>query len=154
MKKIVTVLLVVLMLCSLCGCGKKGFDVKDLEPSAFEGVEFSQLVQMYIKQRTVTDETGELAIALENSSDIDYTFDALTVLEVSIDGKWYRVPALSEAITMELYTLPAGSTEQAMFYIAGAYDTLPEGDYRIVKQLVDAEGNIVPVCAQFTIGRA
>ena len=153
MKKIVIAALVLVMLLSLCGCAKKGFDAGKLQPSEYAGIEMNTLVQMFIKQRTVTDATERLTLTLENTGEADYSFDAVQRLEVLLDGVWYVVPNKSEAVTMQLFHLPAGSTEEVEFVISGCYDKLVEGTYRIVKILVDADGATALASAEFNIGR-
>lgn len=154
MKKMIVIALALVMLLGLCGCAKKnGFDAKDLQPSEYADMEINDRVQLFIKQRTVTDTTGEIAIALENLTDSDFSFDAVQRLEVMLDGKWYVVPDKSDAVTMQLFHLPAGSTEETSFVFAGHYDELGEGTYRIVKLLVDSEGSTAAAAAEFTIGQ-
>lgn len=154
MKKITAIALALVMLLSLCACAKEtGLDAKDLQLSEYAQLDINDRVQLFIKQRTVTDTTGEIAIALENLSEADFTFDAVQRLEVLLDGQWYVVPDKSDAVTMQLFHLPAGSTEETSFFFGGHYDELGEGTYRIVKLLVDAEGNTAVAAAEFTIGQ-
>lgn len=153
MKKILVIALALVMLLSLSACAKKGFNVKEMQKSEYEGMEMNTLVQMFIKQKTVTDATEELTLALENLGEGDYSFDAVQRLEVLLDGVWYVVPNKSEAVTMQLFHLPAGSTEEVGFVLSGCYDKLVEGTYRIVKVLVDADGATTLASAEFSIGR-
>ena len=110
MKKMIIVALALVMLLSLSACAKKaGFDAGELQPSEFAQLEINDRVQLFIKQRTVTDTTGEITIALENLSEDEFSFDAVQRLEVLLDGQWYVVPDKSDAVTMQLFHLPAGA---------------------------------------------
>ena len=154
MKKIIAAALALVMVFALCACSKKtGFDAKELQLSEYAGLDINDRVQLFIKQRTVTDATSEVAIVLENISEADFSFDAVQRLEVMLDGQWYVIPDKSDTVTMQLFHLPAGSTEEASFVFAGHYDKLPQGSYRIVKLLVDAEGNTAVAAAEFNIGQ-
>ena len=141
------------MLLSLCACGAKGFDKKNMQLSEYDGFAVNELVQMFIKQKTVTDTTEQVTLFIENLSDKDFSFDAASRLEVNIDGSWYLIPPKSDAMTMQLYHLPAGGSEEAEFIFAGNYDKLPEGSYRIVKLFVDTDGNQALAASEFNIGR-
>ena len=153
MKKFLIIVCSLALVLSLCACGNGGFDKKKLQLSEYDGVELSEDIMMYIKQKTVTDATEELALFFENLSDKEYTFDAAARLEVNIDGSWYLIAPKSDAMTMQLYHLPANGSEETGFNLAGNYDKLPEGSYRIVKLFVDAEGAQAVAAAEFAIGR-
>jgi len=153
MKKFLIIVCALALVLSLCACGNGGFDKKKLQLSEYDGVELSEDIMMYIKQKTVTDATEELALFFENLSDKEYTFDAAARLEVMLDGSWYLIAPKYDAMTMELYHLPANGSEEGSFIISGNYDKLPEGSYRIVKLFVDAEGAQAVAAAEFAIGR-
>lgn len=153
MKKICILICAMAMLLSLCACGAKGFDKKDMQLSEYDGVAANELVQMFIKQKTVTDATEQLTLFIENLSDKDFSFDAAARLEVYLDGNWYLIPPKSDAMTMQLYHLTVGGSEEVIFNLAGNYDKLSEGNYRIVKIFVDTDGNQALAASEFTIGR-
>ncbi|MBQ8216664.1 MAG: hypothetical protein IJZ91_01760 [Oscillospiraceae bacterium] len=153
MKKLILMICAVAMLLSLCACGAKGFDKKNMQLSEYDGVAVNELVQMFIKQKTVTDATEELSLFIENLTDKDYSFDAAARLEVNLDGSWYLIAPKSDAMTMQLYHLPANGSEETGFNLAGNYDKLPEGSYRIVKLFVDTDGSQALAAAEFNIGR-
>lgn len=153
MKKLILMICAVAMLMSLSACGAKGFDKRDMQLSEYDGVAANELVQMFIKQKTVTDATEKLTLFIENLSGSEFSFDAASRLEVNIDGSWYLIPPKSDAMTMQLYHLPAGGSEEAEFIFAGNYDKLPEGSYRIVKLFVDTDGNQALAASEFNIGR-
>lgn len=153
MKKLIAVICVLCAMLALCSCAGRGHDASKLQLSEFDSALVNEAVQMFIKQKTVTDATEELVLYIENLGDREYSFDAAARLEVLLDGHWYLLPPKSDAMTMQLYHLPAGGSEEASFVIAGNYDKLPEGSYRIVKTFVDSEGLMACAAAEFSIGR-
>lgn len=153
MKRFIVVICALAMCLVLGACSSKGFDVKELQLSEYDAVAVNELVQMFIKQKTVTDATEELSLYIENLSDRDFSFDAAARLEVYLDGHWYLIPPKSDAMTMQLFHLPVDGSEETGFVLTGNYDKLPEGSYRIVKAFVDAEGGMAYAEAQFNIGR-
>ena len=153
MKKLITVIAVLCLMLALTACAAKGHDASKLQLSEFDAASVNEIVQMFIKQKTVTDATEELALFIENLSDREFSFDAAARLEVLLDGHWYLLPPKSDAMTMQLYHLPANGSEEASFVLAGNYDKLTEGSYRIIKTFVDSEGDMACAAAEFTIGR-
>ena len=153
MKKLITVIATLCLMLALTACAAKGYDASKLQLSEFDAAAVNEAVQMFIKQKTVTDATEELALFIENSSDRDFSFDAVSRLEVLLDGHWYLLPPKSDAVTMQLYHLPANGSEETSFVLAGNYDKLSEGTYRIIKTFVDSEGDTACAAAEFSIGR-
>lgn len=153
MKKLILMICAVAMLLGLCACGAKKPDKNDMQMSEYDGIAVNELVQMFIKQKTVTDATEQLTLFVENLGDREFSFDASARLEVLLDGNWYLMPPKSDAMTMQLYHLSAGGSEEVIFNLAGNYDKLSEGSYRIVKVFVDTEGNQALAAAEFNIGR-
>ena len=124
-----------------------------LKESEYNDSTFNYKVQLFIKQRTVTDETEEVSMTLENLTDTDYTYDAVQRLEIYDGSKWLIVPDRQEAVIMVIYTLPGGGTEDVTFNFSAHYDKLSEGRYRIVIPLVAADGSQTLASAEFGIGR-
>lgn len=153
MKKLIAVITVLCLMLTLTACAAKGHDASKLQLSEFDSVAVNEAVQMFIKQKTVTDATEELVLFIENLGDKEYSFDAVARLEVLLDGHWYLLSPKSDAVTMQLYHLPANGNEEASFVLAGNYDKLIEGSYRIIKTFVDSEGDMSCAAAEFTIGR-
>lgn len=154
MKKTVIIFICAVLVSMLCACSAAKLAPADLKESDYNGVTFNDKVQLFVKQRTVTDETEEVTLAMENISDADYTYDAVQRLEIYDGEKWRVVPDKQEAVTMAIYTLPAQSSEEIVFNFSSHYDKLGEGRYRIVVPLVSASGEQVYASAEFGIGRA
>lgn len=154
MKKTVVAFVCAIIAAMLCACGAAKLAPADLKESDYNNVVTNDKVQLFVKQRTVTDETAEVTLDMENLTELDYTYDAVQRLEVYDGEKWRVVPDKQDAVTMQIYTLPANGTDEINFVIAERYDTLTEGRYRIVVPLVGADGEQVYAAAEFGIGRA
>ena len=148
MKKMIIALICGAMALSFAACGSKSYTASEYSDS-----EVNDKVQMYIPQKTVTDETDEFTVVLENTTDQDYNYDAGQRLEVWKNSKWCVVEDKINFITMQLFTLPAGGSDELTFNVADHYGTLAEGRYRVVQVLSDREGNTTIAAAEFGIGR-
>ena len=118
MKKIVIAFICAVLTVLMCACGAAKLapgDMNDLKESEYNDSTFNDKVQLFIKQRTVTDETEEVSMTLENLTDTDYTYDAVQRLEIYDGSKWLIVPDRQEAVIMVIYTLPGGGTEDVTF---------------------------------------
>ncbi len=146
MKKTIVALILAAFAAAMCACGS-------LKESEYNAMDVNDRVQLYIKQRTVTDETEEITLDMENLTDTDYTYDAVQHLEIYDGGKWRTVTDSQEAVTMAIYTLPANGTEELSFNFIDHYGKLTEGRYRIVVPLVSADGQQTLAAAEFGIGR-
>ena len=156
MKKIVIAFICAVLTVLMCACGAAKLapgDMNELKESEYNDSTFNDKVQLFIKQRTVTDETEEVSMTLENLTDTDYTYDAVQRLEIYDGSKWLIVPDRQEAVIMVIYTLPGGGTENVTFNFSAHYDKLSEGRYRIVIPLVAADGSQTLASAEFGIGR-
>lgn len=83
----------------------------------------------------LTDNVVEMVFRNDNTADILY--DGWPVLQVQLDGSWYRVPYRSDvdvSHTAELGCIMTGKTVTEKLYLNpdGAYGKLPAGDYRAV----------------------
>lgn len=153
MKKTVVAFICAVLASLLCACGAAKLAPSDLKESEYNGMAVNDKVQLFVKQRTVTDETEEVTLDMENLTDADYTYDAVQRLEIYDGEKWRIVTDKQDAVTMEIYTLPANGTEETIFNFAAHYDKLTEGRYRIVVPLVSADGQQTLAAAEFSIGR-
>ncbi len=148
MKKMIIALICGAMALSFAACGSKSYTASEYSDS-----EVNDKVQMYIPQKTVTDETDEFTVVLENTTDQDYNYDAGQRLEVWKNSKWCVVEDKINFTTMQLFTLPAGGSDELTFNVADHYGKLAEGRYRVVQVLSDSEGNTTIAAAEFGIGR-
>lgn len=151
MKRLIAMIAAAAMLAAFSACGAEGFDKSKLTLSEYNGQVMNEQVRLFVKQRTVTDETEQATMALENLTELDYSYDAVQRLEVKLDGDWYVVPDKQEAVILSIDTLPAGATDEYTFFFAEHYDKLTHGSYRIVKQLVGSDGSIALAAAEFDI---
>lgn len=147
MKKMIIALICGAMALSFAACGSKSYTASEYSDS-----EVNDKVQMYIPQKTVTDETDEFTVVLENTTDQDYNYDAGQRLEVWKNSKWCVVEDKINFTTMQLFTLPAGGSDELTFNVADHYGKLAEGRYRVVQVLSDREGNTTIAAAEFGIG--
>lgn len=147
MKKMIIALICGAMALSFAACGSKSYTASEYSDS-----EVNDKVQMYIPQKTVTDETDEFTVVLENTTDQDYNYDAGQRLEVWKNSKWCVVEDKINFTTMQLFTLPAGGSDELTFNVADHYGKLAEGRYRVVQVLSDTEGNTTIASAEFGIG--
>ena len=147
MKKMIIALICGAMALSFAACGSKSYTASEYSDS-----EVNDKVQMYIPQKTVTDETDEFTVVLENTTDQDYNYDAGQRLEVWKNSKWCVVEDKINFTTMQLFTLPAGGSDELTFNVADHYGKLAEGRYSVVQVLSDMEGNTTIASAEFGIG--
>mgnify|MGYP002531484752 FL=1 len=155
MKKIIAAFLCAVLASSLCACGaEKLAPGAQYKESEYSDAAVNDKVQLFIKQRTVTDETEEVTITLENLTDTDYTYDAAQRLEIYDGSKWRVVPDKQDAVVLIIYTLPASGSDEVSFYFTNHYDKLETGRYRIVVPLVAPDGSQALAAAEFSIGRA
>lgn len=153
MKKTVIAFICAVLAAMLCACGAAKLAPTDLKESEYTDMTVNDKIQLFIKQRTVTDETEEITLDMENLTDADYTYDAVQRLEIYDGEKWHIVTDKQDAVTMAIYTLPANGIEEINFNFAAHYDKLTEGRYRIVVPLVAADGQQTLAAAEFSIGR-
>ena len=155
MKKlsVLTALLLVMALLAACGSSSgsaPAYDKSQLEPSSYAEDAFTQDIQISLASGTPgRDESVTLQYA--SLTDVTHTFTAVQRLEVQLDGAWYVVPDAQDFVTLQLLTLPAKSQVEDNFRFEGRYEPLPAGDYRIVKDFSDPDGNSAAACYLFTV---
>ena len=69
------------------------------------------------------------------------------------NSKWCVVEDKINFTTMQLFTLPAGGSDELTFNVADHYGKLAEGRYRVVMIFTDHDGNQTLAAAEFGIGR-
>ena len=149
MKKMITAVICCVLALSLAACGSGKYT-----PSEYSDSEVNDKIQMFIKQKTVTDETDEFTVVIENTTDVDYTYGVSQRLEIWKNSKWCVVEDNMAFATMQLLTLPAGATDELNFNVADHYGKLSDGRYRVVMVFSDHDGNQAIAAAEFGIGRA
>ena len=85
-----------------------------------------------------------LTLRLENSSDRVYYYGAPYSLQYWQDGKWLDYPTADGnplIFNMIAYELKLGETQQLSVDWQNAYGELPEGEYRILKNLSESDGD-------------
>lgn len=155
MKKlsVLTALLLITALLAACGSSSASapaYDKSQLEPSSYEEGAFTQDIQISLASGTPGQDES-VSLQYTSLADVDYTFTALQRLEVQLDGAWYVVPDAQDFVTLQLLTLPAQSQVEDNFRFEGRYEPLPAGDYRILKDFSDPDGNGVTACYLFTV---
>lgn len=154
MKKLISLLSLILAAALLAGCGGGSsaapFDAGSLEPSAYGEDSLSgDVVDIQMTGDPVKDES--LSLSYSNLTEQDFTFTVVQRLEVLLDGTWYVVPDKQAFVTMQLLTLPAGASVEDNFRLEGRYDPLPAGSYRIVKDFTSFDGANVSAAVEFTV---
>lgn len=153
MKKTVVAFILAILTAMLCACGAAKYSTNGSKVSEYDNSTMNDKVCLYIQQRTITDETDEFTITLENLTDMDYTYDAAQRLELYDGSKWHVVHDKQDAVSLIIYTLPSGCTDELSFNVAAHYDKLTEGRYRVVVPLVAEDGTQTIASAEFGIGR-
>lgn len=130
--KIAAVMLAVMCLTMLCGCGAKPGEEFTEEVNALEGAE------LIVDADKVTA-TG-ITYTISNQSETDLSYGRDYSLQQEKDGKWYQIEPKGEvAVTLELLWIPAGNTDTEEIGWEDAYGKLPAGNYRILKSFSDNE---------------
>ncbi len=94
-------------------------------------------VSMAIKDNTVSP--VELTLVLENNSDAHCIYGQYFIVEKNIEGAWYQVPTIIDNYGFEDigYELLPDTSEEWSVNWEWLYGSLDEGDYRIVKNILD-----------------
>ncbi len=147
-------LVLILALSSLlfCSCSSlKGWNIEELEKSAYPAVIEAADAAMKIVAEKVEPDAENVPVTIENLSDKEYGYGYEPLLELKYRDEWYVIPTLEDIAWIELWIiLPPGETNSESFPLAGYYGTLPAGTYRFVKVL-NAGGEMLPVAAEFTV---
>lgn len=119
----------------------------NLDPDAAS----DKAITMELKQKTVNAANESFMIFITNNSTEHYSYDYVNRLEKK-DGESYSpVAPQSEAVAMALLHIPAGETQEYEFVLAGYYENLEPGSYRIVKTFVSDAGEQVNATLEFEI---
>lgn len=151
MRKWMNTAAAVLAAALLASCGKEGFDPIKLERSQAEAI--SDDVTMHLSENVVREGCPELSLTLMNHTAQEFTYGTQYTLEVYLDGAWYIIPADEDLYFTAIgVVLGADGINSEQIDLADYYSgALPEGRYRIVKEIYGA-GADQYTAAEFTIG--
>lgn len=136
-------LILILVMCAGCGMNSTSGSEEetDWEPTPYETVDNLGGVTMSVTEGTVSP-TG-LTVKLINNSDKPYVYGEYFWLEKKIGGSWYQVPVVVEGdygFTDIAYDLAPSTEEEWPVDWDWLYGSLEEGEYRIIKDIMDFRG--------------
>lgn len=147
MKKIFIVLISLVLLLGVTGCGNKNnFDIG--EKSTVEVVD--KYVTFEIDDETLTNESA--TVVFRNNSEYNVSYGTPYELEIKKDGKWHEIN-VELFFTMPLMSLKPGESIDLEFNWAESYGELAKGEYRIIKNVTveSTSPEKIYVAAEFTI---
>jgi len=135
MKKIVCLLVTILISSALWGCAETVAEREiDWPESTYKATDFSESgVIMEMAFEIYGPEDLVVSHILINTGPEPVTFDDSFNLEYYMDGKWLRIPLLSEPEKGESYTLPGLQACKVYVNLSLFDGPLPEGRYRVVR---------------------
>ncbi|HKL79905.1 MAG TPA: immunoglobulin-like domain-containing protein [Mobilitalea sp.] len=149
-RSIFTLIGIVLLTLTFVGCNSA--DYKDYEPTPYAETNFSENVKLSIKGTKVTTVTNEITLVFENLTNEDYTFGKEFIIEVLHKKKWLVVPYKSDIGWDGIgYVVQANDTIENTIVLSHAYDELPEGQYRIIKKIMNTKLAKEYIIAEFKI---
>ncbi|WP_160289533.1 immunoglobulin-like domain-containing protein [Jeotgalibacillus alimentarius] len=81
-----------------------------------------------------------VTVVIENDSEKEMEYGESYALEKKINGRWYKVPIIlkgNHGFEAIAYTVPPSSAVEWKTSWNGLYGTLKNGEYRIVKDVMD-----------------
>lgn len=147
MKKLFIVLVSLILLLGVTGCGNKNnFSVGD--KSTVEVVDKNVIFDL--DEETLTN--GSATVLFRNDSEYDVSYGTPYELEIKENGEWHKIN-VELFFTMPLMSLKPGESENLEFNWAESYGELAPGEYRIIKSLTveTATPEKIYVAAEFTI---
>lgn len=114
-----------------------------LTPSPYAEQDFdrSNDVKFYTQHTVYGKDVKRIAYIIENNTELEVNYDYHDELEVFLNGEWYQIP-LQRYIDDIAITLRANGKIGDVFYWDEEQYQLPEGKYRIIKQLNDFVGGV------------
>lgn len=97
-------------------------------------------------------QVDRICVTFENRTGAPIKTDTSFLLERQFGLKWYQVAAKGEAPPWEAVELPEGASEPVFLLVFWQYPYLPQGAYRVVKQLQTVQGPVT-VAAVFTVDK-
>ena len=147
MKKIFIVLISLVLLLGVTGCGNKNnFDIG--EKSTVEVVD--KYVSFEIDDETLTNES--VTVVFRNNSEYTVSYGTPYELEIKEDGQWHKIN-VEMFFTMPLMYLYPGESKDLEFNWINTHGELAPGEYRIIKNVTveSASPEKIYVAAEFKI---
>ena len=121
----------------------KEIDVDELVEST---IEVTPLEDLNMEISYEGDSNGHLSFSITNNSDIDYLGGDTYHLEYYNNDKWYSVPFRPRmAFTMVGKMIQKGTTRDFKINLTVMHYILPDGHYRVVKNIMDdREHDLLP----------
>lgn len=146
MKKIFIVLISLVLLLGVTGCGKNNFDIG--EKSTVEVVD--KYVTFEIDDETLTNESA--TVVFRNDSEYTVSYGTPYELEIKEDGQWHKIN-VEMFFTMPLMYLYPGESKDLEFNWVNTHGELAPGEYRIIKNVTieTSSPEKIYVAAEFKI---
>lgn len=136
LKKILILLLVMLM--AFAGCGE---EKNPLATSTGEEAQILPDEDSPAKMRVVSVSERSLKVEIENTSENEISFSDDFNIQIFENGKWCSLEIIPEdaVFTEPAYGVEPGKTGEQEISFAWLYGSLSEGEYRIVKRIIEFE---------------
>jgi len=135
MKKVLIILLSVVMILKLTGCGSKDKMNGEIKIGKESNINITdKAVNLKLKKETLTNSGA--TIILENNSDITISFGNGFWLEIEQNGKWYELETINDyVVNVPLYHLKQNELKEIPFSWGYVFGKLPKGKYRVTKSI-------------------
>ena len=147
MKKIFIVLISLVLLLGVTGCGNKNsFDIG--EKSNIEVVD--KYVTFEIDDETLTNES--VTVVFRNNSEYTVSYGTPYELEIKEKDEWHKIN-VEMFFNMPLMYLYPGESKELEFNWVNTHGELAPGEYRIIKNVTveTTSPEMIYVAAEFTI---
>lgn len=132
------------------GCNSADFN--DYQPTPYAETDFSENVKLSIKKTEITTATNNITLVFENLTNEDYTFGTDFFIEVMHENKWLIVPYKSDVAWDGIgFVVRANDTTVNTIALSHAFNELPEGQYRIIKKIMDIKLETEYINAEFIV---
>ena len=163
--RIILYVLIIMLLTTSCSNLKQTEDTTeqlvaepDLVPSKYDEVNNLDGVTMVVKGENIVA-TG-ITVHFDNRSEKNCIYGEFYVLEMKVDDKWFEVPVVFEGnygFNAIGYELKQNVTSEWSTDWEWLYGALDEGEYRIVKDILDFRGtgdyDTYILAAEFSVGK-
>lgn len=117
----------------LCGCSSKGFDTSHLNISTT--VANCDTITLTVKEPTIKSFKEPITLILKNNSNQEYGYGTDFKLEINLENEWYEIPFVSGEFIDIGIILDKYKENTETIDLSKYFSNLPEGNYRIVKNL-------------------